>query len=115
MHSFEIDATNPIQPRVTVDGVEQTGLTRISVDIPQVGKWLPRLFLEFEPGGRFVGTGDVVVQQDGPDAIRARLAKVSPDALETAALAVQQASMGPMSPGRMFRDGMLALLEADGG
>ncbi|MCK9929327.1 hypothetical protein MXD62_19445 [Frankia sp. Mgl5] len=115
MRQFEIDATNPVQPRVTVDGVEQTGLTRISVDIPELGNYVPQLYLTYARGGKFVGSGDVTVTSAGPDAIRAWLTTVNPSALEDAALAAEQASGGPMSPGAMFKAGMLALLEAQSG
>lgn len=113
MRQFEIDATNPAQPRVLVDGEEQAGLTRASVDL-QLDR-PPVLFLQYVAGGRFQGAGDVVVQSDGPEAIRAWLTTVSPAALEDAALAVEAESMGSMSPGAKFKAGALRLLDGQHG
>lgn len=113
MHHFEIDATNPAQPRVLVDEQEQPALLRASVDL-RAGE-VPVLFLEYLSHGRFVGSGDVIVQTAGPDAIRAWLATVDPDALEKAALAAEETAGGPLGPGRMFLAGLAALLEAQHG
>ncbi|WP_256789818.1 hypothetical protein [Frankia sp. AvcI1] len=112
LHEFEVDATtNPARPVVTVDGIEQGPVSRISIDT-RPGRTVPTLYLEFARGGRFVGSGDVVVRSNGPDAIRAWLAGLDPAAIERAALAVEEAAGGPVSPGRMFRDGLIALLDA---
>ncbi len=113
MHRFEIDATNPLDVQLTIDGTAQPDARRISFD--SVRRQAPVLFVEVEAGGQLVGVGDVVVQSDSPEAIRAWLTKVNPDALEQAALAAEQASGGPMGPGQMFKAGMLALLETGRG
>lgn len=113
LREFEVDATNPFQPRVVVDGVEQTRVRRVSVDIHH--RTVPAVYLEFFAGGRFAGSGDVTVQTDGPEPIRAWLAAVNPDALEQAALAAEQASGGPMGPGQMFKAGLIALLDGQHG
>ncbi len=113
LREFEVDATNPVRPVVRVDGVEQDAVSRVSIDV-RPGIAVPALYLEFARGGRFTGSGDVVVRADGPEAIRAWLAGLDPAAIERAALEVEETAGGPISPGRMFRDGLIALL-AEGG
>lgn len=96
--------------QVEVDGVPQTGLERVSADC--VSGQDPQLYLTFTAGGRFAGAGEVHVVESGAQAIRAWLDGIDPEELEQAALAAQETTMGPTSPGQAFLAGLRRLADA---
>lgn len=115
MHAFEVDATNPVDPRVTVDGVEQCGVTRVTVDVAP-GQTVPQLYLEYRAGARFVGEGDVQVGVPQAAAIAAWLDTVSPGELDRAALEIdrREGSLA-RSPAVTFLAALRTMLPPDGG
>lgn len=112
MHEFSADLTNPAQPVVVVDGQEQTGLTRVSVDF-YPGAVLPQLYLTYGAGGQYIGTGDVVIRSAEPQAVLAWVDRIDPAALEAAALKAEEQAGRSMAPGEMFRAGLRALAERE--
>jgi hypothetical protein len=113
MPSFDVDTTDPASLKVTVGGRRQKGVARVAVD--HVAGQGTQLFLTFAAGGRFVGEGDVYIAEPSPRAVAAFLDRVSPAGLERAALAAEEASGGPMSPGVAFLAGLRSMLPAEEG
>ncbi len=115
MRAFEVDATNPGAPRVTVDGVEQEGLSRVVVEV-MPGQTIPQLYLEFRAGGSFAGAGDVQVGIPPAAAVRAWLDMVNPAELDQAALAIDEREGSlSRSPGVTYLAALRSLLPADPG
>lgn len=114
MREFTVSYDGSGVPKVTVDGVEQEGVVRAVVD-GQMGQ-MPALHLTYSAGFTFQGTGDVVVTAEGPAARIAWLRGVDPARWEAAALAAEDRSDVPLSPGSAFKAALISLvLEASSG
>lgn len=97
MPQWTVDATDPAVPVVTVGGVAQTGVSRVSVDIAAAG--MPTLYLEFAGQGAVTGVGEVVVRQPPVAALLDVLDGLDPDEVE--AVAARSMEWGA-SPGKVF-------------
>ena len=113
LRQFSIDATDPVRPKVVVDGVEQQGLTRCAVEL-YPGQTIPQLYLEFRAGGAVQGVGEVQVGAPPAAALRAWLDTVSPGELDRVALAMDTRDGGlSRSPGATFLAALRSMLPPD--
>jgi len=108
MPQWTVDASDPAAPVVTVGGVAQTGVSRVSVDITAAG--MPTLYLEFAGQGTVAGVGEVVVRQPPAASLLAVLDRLDPDEVE--ALAAQGMEWGS-APGKVFLAAVRQLVEQD--
>lgn len=110
LREFVIDATDPTDPAVVVDGVVQRDLSRVAVEM-YPGQTIPQLFLEFRAGGSFSGVGEVQVGVPSAAAVRAWLDTVSPGELDKVALAMDARDGGlSRSPGTTFLAALRSML-----
>lgn len=113
LRQFTVDATDPTAQTVTVDGVEQRGVTRFAVE-GYPGQTIPQLYLEFRAGGSFTGVGEVQVGVPPAAAVRAWLDTVSPADLDRVALELDQRDGAlSRSPGATFLAALRTMLPTE--
>jgi hypothetical protein len=113
LREFTVDASDPTDLTVTVDGVEQTGLSRVGVEL-YPGQTIPQLFLEFRAGGSFRGVGEVQVGVPPAAAVRAWLDTVSPGELDRVVLGMDERDGGlSRSPGTTYLAALRSMLPVD--
>lgn len=84
---FSIDASDPLNPKIEIDGQEPVGATRVTVDLHQ--NQPPRIYLEGVAQGVLEGKGvtHIVRSVDNPmETIISWLSNIDPASLERAVL-----------------------------